>query len=65
MQQATEARTAAEAELAAARMRVALETGKLCAGEAKKLGGGLQWAGQKAFKRLGRAMLRPIQQQER
>ena len=38
----------------------ALETVSLCGGEASKLSGQLQWAAQHAFKRLGRAMLRPI-----
>ena len=37
-----------------------LKDKKMSAGEASKLSGALQWGGQKAFKRLGRAMLRPI-----
>ena len=48
-----------------ARIDAALQSGKLHPGEAKKLGGGLTWAGQRAFKRLGRAMLRPILHQEK
>ena len=47
------------------RIDAALQSGKPYPGEAKKLGGGLTWAGQRAFKRLGRAMLRPILHQER
>lgn len=39
---------------------LALATLKLTSGEASKLSGGLQWACQMAFRRLGRAMLRPI-----
>ena len=38
----------------------ALDTGSLQGGEAQKLAGALAWAGQRAFRRLGRAMLRPI-----
>ena len=37
-----------------------LETGVLHSGDASKLAGALQWAGQQLFRRLGRAMLRPI-----
>ena len=37
-----------------------LEGDRLTGGEAAKLAGALQWASQHAFKRLGRAMLRPI-----
>ena len=33
---------------------------RLCGGEASKLSGALQWASQHTFKRLGRAMIRPI-----
>lgn len=39
---------------------LALATLKMTSGEASKLSGGLQWACQMAFRRLGRAMLRPI-----
>ena len=42
------------------KIQMALETGKLTGGEASKLAGALNWAGQKTFKRLGRAMFRPI-----
>ena len=42
----------------------ALQKGVLHGGEAQKLAGGLPWAGQKAFRRLGRAMLRPIIMQQ-
>ena len=42
----------------------ALQKGVLHGGEAQKLAGGLSWAGQKAFRRLGRAMLRPIIMQQ-
>lgn len=37
-----------------------LKAGQLHSGEASKLAGALQWASQQLFKRLGRAMLRPI-----
>ena len=37
-----------------------LTTGVLHRGDAKKLSGALTWASQQSFKRLGRAMLRPI-----
>lgn len=37
-----------------------LEGDRLTGGEAAKLAGALQWASQHAFKRLGRAMIRPI-----
>ena len=43
-----------------AKMRSALDEGKLCSGEASKLSGALQWAAQHLFRRLGRAMIRPI-----
>ena len=42
----------------------ALQKGVLHGGEAQKLAGALSWAGQKAFRRLGRAMLRPIIMQQ-
>ena len=42
----------------------ALDTGLLQGGEAQKLAGALAWAGQRAFRRLGRAMLRPIIMQQ-
>ena len=45
------------------RISKALEEGRLCAGEASKLGGALQWAAQMTFRRLGRAMVRPITKQ--
>lgn len=38
----------------------AIDRGLLTSGEASKLAGALQWAGQKAFRKLGRALLRPI-----
>ena len=41
-----------------------LSLGRLCGGEAAKLAGALQWAAQHTFKRLGRAMIRPIINQE-
>ena len=41
-----------------------LDSGRLCGGEAGKLAGALQWAAQHTFKRLGRAMIRPIIAQE-
>ena len=37
-----------------------LNDDRLTGGEAAKLAGALQWASQHAFKRLGRAMIRPI-----
>lgn len=39
---------------------MALEVGKLSAGDASKLAGKLQWASQHMFRRFGRGMLRPI-----
>ena len=42
------------------RIKCALARGRLTSGEASKLAGALQWAGQKAFRKLGRALLRPI-----
>ncbi len=42
------------------RIRQYLEAGKLTPGEASKLSGFLQWATQKTFKKLGRAMIRAI-----
>ena len=42
------------------RIQKFLETGSLLSGEASKLAGALQWASQHTFRRLGRAMLRPI-----
>ena len=41
-------------------MRRALREGCLRSGEASKLAGMLQWATQQCFRRLGRAMIRPI-----
>ena len=41
-----------------------LKRGRLPGGEAGKLAGALQWAAQHSFKRLGRAMIRPIVAQE-
>ncbi len=38
----------------------ALRARRLCGGEASKLSGRLQWGGQRIFRKLGRAMLRPI-----
>ena len=43
-----------------ARILRILEEGRLNAGEASKLSGALQWATQQQFRRLGRAMIRPI-----
>ena len=43
-----------------ARINKALSEKKLTCGEASKLSGALQWASQYIFKRLGRAMLRPL-----
>ena len=43
-----------------ARIRGALKRGRLTAGEASKLSGALQWATQQQFRKLGRAMIRPI-----
>ena len=43
-----------------ARIKAALRSGKLTSGEASKLSGALQWATQRLFRRLGRAMVRPI-----
>jgi hypothetical protein len=43
---------------------VALDTSTLCATKAEKLAGRLSFAAQNAFHRLGRAMLRPIYQQQ-
>ena len=42
------------------RIDLAQRSGKLSPGEASKLSGALMWATQAIFKRLGRAMLRPI-----
>ena len=42
------------------RINTALDTGRLTSGEASKLSGALSWATQQAFRRLGRAMIRPI-----
>ena len=41
-------------------MQQYLESGILHAGPASKLAGGLVWGGQKMFRKLGRAMIRPI-----
>lgn len=43
----------------------ALKANRLCAGEASKLAGRLQWACQYAYKRAGRAMLYPLFAQQR
>ena len=43
-----------------ARMRGALAHGRLYHGEASKLAGALQWATQRIFRRMGRAVLRSI-----
>ena len=48
-----------------ARIKKALASKKLTAGEASKLSGALQWATQNQFRRLGRAMLRPIYRHSR
>ena len=48
-----------------AKIDVVLAVGQLTSGEASKLSGHLQWAAQNAFRRLGRAMLRPIIRQIR
>ena len=42
------------------RITRALKEGKLSPGDASKLSGALQWATQAIFKKLGRAMIRPI-----
>ena len=42
------------------RITRALREGKLSPGDASKLSGALQWATQAIFKKLGRAMIRPI-----
>ena len=42
------------------RISEALRTGKMSPGEASKLSGALQWGTQFVFKKLGRAMTRPI-----
>ena len=42
------------------RIQVALDSGVMTSGEASKLSGALQWATQLIFRKLGRAMLRPI-----
>ncbi len=42
------------------KIKQALARGFLTSGEAAKLAGALQWAGQKTFRKLGRALLRPI-----
>ena len=42
------------------RIEMALDTGHLSGGDASHLSGALQWASHAMFKRLGRAMLRPI-----
>jgi len=43
---------------------LALQGGSLSRGAAQKLAGRLNWAGQRMFHRLGRAMLRPIYDQK-
>ena len=43
-----------------ARIQAALADDCLYGGESSKLAGGLQWAGQRNFKRLGRCMLTPL-----
>ena len=45
-------------------IRDSLSSGSLLAGDAQKLAGRLNWSTQHLFKRLGRAMLRPIYQQK-
>ena len=47
-----------------AAMRGSLAKGQLPPGEASKLAGRLSWASSKLFKKLGRAMLRPIHDQK-
>ena len=42
------------------RIRAVLAAGRMTSGEASKLGGALQWATQRLFRRLGRALIRPI-----
>ena len=49
----------------AAGMQKALRLQSMSAGEASKLAGKLQWASQRAFMGLGRALLRPIINQSR
>ena len=41
----------------------ALDENRLCSGEASKMSGRLQWASSCTFKRVGRAMLRPLYSQ--
>ena len=43
-----------------ARITLYQKRGSMTSGEARKLSGALQWACQECFKKLGRAMLRPI-----
>ena len=47
------------------RIDTALQTNRLCSGEASKLAGALGWAAQNMFRRIGRAMLRPLYNQAR
>jgi hypothetical protein len=42
------------------RIQQCIQKGLMTSGEASKLAGALQWASQHMFKRLGRAMIRPI-----
>ena len=43
-----------------AKLKKCLEDDALTPGEASKIAGALQWASSHVFKRLGRAMIRPI-----
>ena len=43
-----------------ARIKGALVSGRLTSGEASKMSGALQWATQQLFRKLGRALIRPI-----
>ena len=47
------------------RIEKALESGFLKAGPASKLAGALNWTCQNIFRKLGRAMLRPLYHQQR
>ena len=45
-------------------IELALERGVMLSGDAQKLAGRLSWSTQRLFRRLGRAMLRPIYAQK-
>ena len=50
----------AKAQKWSAKIQIALESDMLHGGDSSKLAGGLQWAAQRSFKRLGRCMLTPL-----